>query len=915
MTQSASPFDQSTVAPAPPPGAPVAPPAPLVGVKATDEIPATDLTEAYRAGRILFRADERVPVRLASGEMGTVAAHEAPGVIDGGGELVPQAEYHAHVLKREYGGLAGGIGAAAAGAARGLSIGASDPLAIGAARAFGGDASADAMRERLGAYKDLHPVTSAVSEVAGMVAPALLSDGASVGVEGAGLLGKGARLAGAPLEGIGALGRLGERAAGRLLPAAGEDAGLLARAATKAATKGVGGAVEGAAFGAGSEVSEDSLGDHELTAEKLLSSMGHGAVLGGLVSGAAGAVGEVGGDLLAKVRADASPYLHKQAGEQAWKSLDPNVKFTREAQARVKGGTAEAGRVLLEAPLADGSTVIPKEAGLAGAALTPEELLPRIQDAKDVAGKKIGAILEGSGAQASVAELDAQIEDVIAPLRKKAGFGKIANAVEDYRADLLEKLGVTSTKVEGAAAREEMVIPAKLEGERAQLEKLAKVVRSGSEDAATARAVLDSKGVTWKQIAATEPRLESNLAELKVPITALFEQKRALGDLVYKEANALDPTLRVEYLRDIYGRISDLEMQTIDRAAKDVGDKATGAELAKARKDYQALSLAQKAAEKSTAKYATNRNLGMSEYLAAGMAAASGHILAAPIVAAGHKYVRARGNAFLAATFDRLSALQTLARKSDAVDKEIGQGVKAFVGRLGGKDIATPAREATGETAREEFERRTADLEAGKSADHSAPVMALGAHAPKVAAAFTQRAAMATTWLASQIPQPPKIGSRTPSDQEIYAFNVKARAVDAPVATLVDGMAKGNLSLTQVNAVKATAPSLYADIQAKLQTEVEKTIASGKVNAMPYDVRRDLALLFNIDATWSMTADGVKTLQANTQPLPSGAGGKPDASQQPGPAPKRPVPSGASGLMSAGEQQSGQIRSNDRGRG
>src|ERR1700743_453079 len=67
------------------------PPAPLVGANATNELPPESLTEAYKAGSLQFRAGERVPVRLASGKIGTVPAESASEVVNGGGEIIPHA--------------------------------------------------------------------------------------------------------------------------------------------------------------------------------------------------------------------------------------------------------------------------------------------------------------------------------------------------------------------------------------------------------------------------------------------------------------------------------------------------------------------------------------------------------------------------------------------------------------------------------------------------------------------------------------------------------------------------------------------------------------------------------------------------------------------------------------------------------
>lgn len=63
-------------------------------------------------------------------------------------------------------------------------------------------------------------------------------------------------------------------------------AGKIAQLAVESGVKGLGGAVEGAAYGLGQSISEASLGDEDLTAEKVLANTGTAAFLGGAFSAA-----------------------------------------------------------------------------------------------------------------------------------------------------------------------------------------------------------------------------------------------------------------------------------------------------------------------------------------------------------------------------------------------------------------------------------------------------------------------------------------------------------------------------------------------------------------------------------------------------------------------------------------------------
>jgi len=159
----------------------------------------------------------------------------------------------------DYGGVAGAIGAGAAAIARGASLGASD---VAVAALGGGDT--------LSGLQEVNPTISTVGEMAGAVAPTLLSGGA-------GALGSAARLAPAA------------RAAefGASIGRAAEGAGALAQVGRAAA----GAAAEGAIVGVGQGVSELALSEDPLTLERagaVLSSRAlHGAAIGGVVGGAA----------------------------------------------------------------------------------------------------------------------------------------------------------------------------------------------------------------------------------------------------------------------------------------------------------------------------------------------------------------------------------------------------------------------------------------------------------------------------------------------------------------------------------------------------------------------------------------------------------------------------------------------------
>lgn len=157
-------------------------------------------------------------------------------------------------LEREYGGTGDMVAAGLAGAASGLTFGASDVIAS----ELGG-------AERLRAYRELHPIATGVGEFAGIGAAALAGGGGALG-----------RAISAPLRGLEAAGAAAGRAVG------GGVRGAIAREA-----------VLGAGFGGGMELGAQARAQAGYDGERLVSAMGMGAVMGGALGGLIGSKGAV----------------------------------------------------------------------------------------------------------------------------------------------------------------------------------------------------------------------------------------------------------------------------------------------------------------------------------------------------------------------------------------------------------------------------------------------------------------------------------------------------------------------------------------------------------------------------------------------------------------------------------------------
>lgn len=214
-------------------------------------------------------------VRAPDGTIGRVPDGEVEAAITRGFVPLNTREQVVETLKAD----AGPIDTAAAGAAgalNGLGANLVAPAVIAGTKAFAGQEAADDLKLGINTMREVNPLATDLGEAASFLAP--------TGI--AGIAGRGA-------------GRLAARGI------AGE--GLKAALARGAAETGIAAATEGALYGAGASLTEDMLGDHELTAEKLLANAGKNGLLGAILGlgtgaplGAAGALAERGAGALGR---------------------------------------------------------------------------------------------------------------------------------------------------------------------------------------------------------------------------------------------------------------------------------------------------------------------------------------------------------------------------------------------------------------------------------------------------------------------------------------------------------------------------------------------------------------------------------------------------------------------------------------
>jgi len=785
------------------------------------DVPDDQAQAAFQSGDFGLPKGATLPVVGSDGTVGHVDAEHANDVFDAGGRLAAPEEIHKAEAEAKYGGIGGMAAAGGESFARGLTLGLSDPLAIGAAGISGGAHGEEEMRAHLAGTKEANPITSGVGEVAGVIAPSLVTGGAAAGVEGvnaARLAGEGVAavreastlgrvtegakaalsVAGKPVSMVSEAGALAERGVKGLL---GEGATSLAgKMAQTIAKKGTQGAVEGALFSVANEVDESVLGDTELTGEKLLAAAGHGALLGGTLGGVLGGAGELGSSVLGKL----SPKLQGVAEEQAFRSVNARKAFTARA-ADIPGGSKALGRVLLDNDLIRvGDTL--------------ETIAPRLAAAKESAVDeltKVVSTVETKGVP--LADTLNALEKRASEFDRKLGYESAANAV------------------------------------RQQRENLARVFGAVGEDGKIVQALVD---------------------HTSVPLGDLLAARRSLEGTINWQTDTV-----VAQGRKAAGRtLEDIVTEHGEQAAKASGSTFKDA-YATAKLRFRQLSLLDEAAQDSLNRANANAAHSLTDKIfgAAGFAAGATH---GPLGAVGglamgqaSKFVRERGNAASAVLLDKLSALSGVERAAQKVDRQVDRGVAGFF--KPGERAAIklkPKYEAT-ETDKSggPYRSRVESVaRAVANADHHADAAAAATadiqnHAPQTANAFQRAALRTTAYLQSQIPQghrdlqtiTPQFGQPRVSDAEKARFN-RVMDVTHDPPRLLEHMARGVLTLDEVKAVKHTSPSLYKEMVTKVQHEL-----SVLKKPLSYDQRKQLAVFLGQPTDATLAPAFIASMQKN----------------------------------------------------
>lgn len=909
------------------------------------DVPDSDATAAFKTGLYGVPKGAALPVSTP-GTIGTVDAKDASQALAQGMTIPDEARFRDAQAQARYGGLGGGAAAAGVAAVRGLggALGVpTDSVALDMAESFG------TPREEVDAYQGRRMVGGREQARQALVGLQQVNPLASMGGEIAGI-------AGSAVVGGGLLGRV----------AAGAEGVSGALGLGRLGTGLVRGAAEGAYLGGISSVNEAALGDTELTAQKVVAGMGHGAFLGaGMGAGFAGlgmakdAIRDGAGRFLARLHpADVDALAEKAFGARAEGLGEKVQKFYAKASAGVSGKDvdvvdrltsltpegAEARRIAVyDAPkiqeeaqrairdqvdniLRSGDLVSAEARGALKADYVRKAVRTGNEAEVQAFGKnQLTRIIEGVEGELNHA-------DGVAPQMVKAlettsrAAYRAMEAVEagDNAAAFVEfdglKRAMQRLSKNGTRSVPNIADPLEQLAARRSLDFVkgaAQEIRAGLEDEALwGKAAADQRVINeaWtKQLDASE--------RFHRAITT--ETGRDPSD-PYRRIRGADPAKVETYTKNLVNPNNDLTHNAVRDFVKGSRELSEAiqksydlppekvAEVARIRAASEAFEGTLSKTEKSLVLANQFRELtqGSTDSLATMLGTVG---LTAGGLPGGVLGAAAGSLANPGRTVAQLAAVERLLTK---VDSRIGSSVRSFL--RGDKRISV--REVPDAATPKGFQKMSDALSEAVDADgHITPagqarVAAalgdIGESAPNLSVAVSGTAIRVTQFLAGKLPPAMRNpfdlfpGDEPPlvSDTERETFARYVRAAQDPT-TVLENFARGDVTPEETEALKICYPRLYAEVQRQIHDQITKAQAKGK--PLGYEQRVATGVLFDTRTDASMDPSVMKAV-ASARAKRRGGGGAPDA--PPRMSNLRPSPGLAPRFMSSSEGRSSRRR-------
>lgn len=819
--------------------------------KATEEIPDDQVAAAVAGGSHAFDASAQVPAINPDGQAVTIPATRAAEAFAQGFKYLPPGALQQLQEQEKYGDTAGEVKSAGLGLARGATLGLSDLLAK--------DTGAMSPAELKG-YAEANPLASGAGHVAGLLLPALASDGASVEAEGAagaaeggGLLSKGLGLLTAPARGISKVGDVAASAVEGL-----GIEGLPGQALAGAAR----GAVEAPLYQAGDNLSEDVFDNKELTGESLAAHMGPSMLMGAAGGAAAEGLLGIAERKVPKLLEDASSSLDRLSKRLGGAAEDVSPEAVAGAQRDFRGAAQKAytdtEKTLRTFHQEDKPQLVNYFLGRSNKAA------PMVDEITSGAARTLA---EAEGPVAStgrqvLARLQGKLEDASSDAER---FTAIDRAKQELDTALADKFGkkVQLTPLDAVASDS------------------VRQVAGDFRDALTNDTIFGGAAAYQREVnAALAPYYQARTelqrqgfikagGKFKSQPMSAYTKGVARGEAGYDD--------RVQAMQG-FADAAKGALEGIQRTTYDVLPE--GRNVAARAAAFGDMRAAQdKAVAKQVAQYGSKSNTDTFGGIFAHVAGYPGAFPLAMLKKAAGIFQSGSAQSQVVST-----VAATAAKVTDSMAKGVrsalqgAEGKGATLAAIGAGTTNPKEARATFTKDRKQILQAQANPQA-TAAQVGANLPALSRHAPQTAAALTGAATRAQQYLAQALPKDPNPPSMfpgspkwSPSDAEVQRYALVKRSVEEPLSIL-DDMKAGTLTDDQVKAVAAVYPQLYSKMQAVALEEI-----SNSVRPPNYQQRLQLSKLLgqNVDPSQGMLAQ----LQAPVAPELGGSGAGPKA---PGP--------------------------------
>lgn len=677
---------------------------------------------------------------------------------------------------------------------RGVTLGASD-LALKELGVYTSD--------ELKALEEGNPALTAISDVAGSIAPTIVSGGA-------GAAAKVARFAPAAIADM--AGKQAAKLGGKVLAKTTSDV------AKKAIQLSAGSAVEGALYGAGRLITEDAMGDAEFNAESAIAEMGKGALAGGAFG--------LGSTL-------------------AFKGAEKAINAAATGAVKKLNDFASSGDIGVLKKL--GATKSDFKKILQSASLDEKELSDYALDihrgfADSADDILINKGLTKTGGKGLIPTAASSLEEVAANNNTvKEGAGKLMDSAltrldDEFNLAVIGK----SSKMKP----DDFVYGSDL-ANRIETEVLADIKDIYS----PRKGAIEKMVAELKELGAVRDEMGNIISVKPLSPSQLKSQSIEFGNLA-KWAST-DTEGKQQVFKDLRGF---LETKLEDGMSKLEGGQSIIDDYRKGKKLYQKAATLEKMIENGIARdFANNRGFSLTESIITGAGATMGGLPGAIAAYAFRKGQREYGDVALSYALRKIekASNKSKLRISDAVDSFFKTSQKASNRYITGLDISDDDAKDT--TAKVELYSQSPDQVVNNFVQNNEDLLSA---APKTSNAMQNRMVNAVQFLSSKVPQkdPSIFGDNEYRKSDLVKFRNYVEAVEQPYK-VIENLKSGYITPEAVEAFKVVYPKMFQSIKDEFTARIPE------FKKITEKQKAELSRILGIDSRKAYTPQGFQVLQ------------------------------------------------------